>query len=690
MTQHRFHPAVHGPLVLLFSSILLLSVHANQGNDLREQIQFAKSQVYPALVNISVVTKRYSGGRSKRRMGGGSGVIVSPNGHVITNYHVATDAVRLECTLPDGETIQADVVGHDPLTDLSVLQLRMDERDDSNGPLEYATFGNSSDLKVGDYVLAIGNPLFLSSSTTLGIVSNPNRVFTDTTGSDIEQQQLREGEKTGLFTRWIQHDALILPGNSGGPLVNLDGEVVGINELGGNGVGFAIPSNLTSTVLNKMLTDGEIIRGWTGLKVLPVSKLGRDTGALVDSIRPSSPAKRSDLKPGDILLSINGEDVNVQRFAQVPLLYQQIASISPGTTVPVTYERDGEEKSTKITTERLQDFLGKQREFRSLGITVRDITEPMAISRRFPDRNGVIVTGIRPGGMADQAEPSLESDDVLLQMEDRDIESLDTLETYLSEEDAFQQLPVRFRRDRKEMMTVLERQDDESISGGQIGKPWIGIETQVITPSVARTLGNEDLSGFRVTRVYDGTKAVDAGLQAGDLIVQFNEDPLTASEKQDANQLTRRIENRMIGDTVTLTVIRGDKTKKIDVKLQETPTTATDADTFEDTFLEFKARGITHMDRLEKNWSDDLEGVFVTNVKSGGWASLGGLKAEDVIQRVDGSRIKSVEDLEQILSRVKKNQPERIRIFVKRGVQTHFVFIEPEWETFSGLNDENQ
>jgi serine protease Do len=251
------------------------------GDLLRRDIDFARSKVYPTLVNISVVVQSYSGGRVRRFPAAGSGVIVSAAGHVLTNFHVAGHTTRITCTLPSGERIDADTVAHDPLTDLSVLKLRLAQRSNPTEPLPVSTLGNSDALEVGQYVLAMGNPLTLSSSLTLGVVSNTKRVFTDFTGTEMTELDLGAGEKTGIFTRWIQHDALILPGNSGGPLVNLRGEVVGINELGGVGVGFAIPSNLAAKVLNQVLTFGEVRRGWLGVTVLPVEKLGRQRGALV-------------------------------------------------------------------------------------------------------------------------------------------------------------------------------------------------------------------------------------------------------------------------------------------------------------------------------------------------------------------------------------------------------------------------
>src|SRR5262245_37126896 len=327
--------------ILLALSCLFLPAFAQDRAEapLRRDIEFARQQVFPALVNIACVTKNYTGGRLERFPSAGSGVIVSPAGHVLTNYHVAADAAEITCRLPTNEAIPATVIAHDPLTDLSVLKLSLEKRRSADSPLPFARLGDSDALKTGDYVLAMGNPLTLSSSMTLGIVGNPSRVFTSFTGSDIDEMDLGGGQVTGLFTRWIQHDALILPGNSGGPLVNLRGEVVGINELGGTGVGFAIPSNLASHVLNQALTHGSIPRGWLGLTVQPVDKMRLREGVLVGSLQPSGPAEKAGLATGDLILAINGEPVSVLFFEQVPPFYKRVADLAPGSKARLRIRR---------------------------------------------------------------------------------------------------------------------------------------------------------------------------------------------------------------------------------------------------------------------------------------------------------------------------------------------------------------
>src|SRR5258708_27753513 len=188
-----------------------------QGGSVPAGIETARAKVYPALVNITVVMRFYEGGRAQRTPGGGSGVSVTPEGHVITNYHVAGNTTRIICTLSDGKSIEATVIAHDIPSDLSVLKLRAEKRTGSSVPLPYARLGDSETLRVGEPVIAMGNPLMLSSSLTVGGCSNPKRVLTNFMATEMEEQELDQDQKTGMFTRWIQPDAVILPGNSGGP-----------------------------------------------------------------------------------------------------------------------------------------------------------------------------------------------------------------------------------------------------------------------------------------------------------------------------------------------------------------------------------------------------------------------------------------------------------------------------------------
>jgi serine protease Do len=680
-------PAAFAKWIPLFSLVLFLAAAPARAEDsvkAHEQVEFARDQVYPALVNIGVVERSFSGGRIERFPAAGSGVIVSPGGHVVTNYHVAGDASHIVCRLPSKESIEAEVVAHDPLTDLSVLRLKLETRKDKNLAVPFARIGDSSLLAVGEPVLAMGNPLTLSSSMTLGIVGNPSRVFTSFTGSDMDELDLGEGQMTGLFTKWIQHDALILPGNSGGPLVNLHGEVVGINELGGNGVGFAIPSNLVKHVLNQALMYGEVRRGWFGVTIFPVEKMDRRGGALVSSIQPGGPADKAGIVPGDVLLSLDGEAVDAVHFEDVPMLYKRMADFPEGATVAVKVLRGKEEKSMTLTVAKMEKYLGDEHEVRALGVSVREITGPMALFRRWADKNGVLVTGVRPGFPADDAKPGVGFNDVIVDLDGKKVTDFASFKAIADALGKKAGIRVRMRRGNDDLVTVLDtsKKPPESL-GAELPKAWLGVATQVVTPDVATALGTKDLRGFRITQVYPGTEASKAGLKVGDVLTALNGKDLKASRIQDAEVLKRQIENMSVGENAELKVVREGAPVAVTVLLEETPNTATEAKSAADPDLEFKVRSIVFFDRVDNRWSLDQKGVIVTEVTRGGWANLAGLQGGDLILRINEEPINDVPGFEAAVKKTKEakaaagaSSSNIVSIFVRRGYRTHYVFVQ--------------
>jgi len=529
-------------------------------------------------------------------------------------------------------------------------------------------------------VLAMGNPLLLSSSVTLGIVSNPRRVFTDVVGSSIEAVEFEKGDRSGMLTRWIQHDALILPGNSGGPLVNLKGEVIGINQLGGRGIGFAIPSNIARQVLRQVLRTGRIERGWIGVSVLPVEKLGRSTGALIASITPESPAERAGLKPGDILLSLNGMPIRARFMEEIPLVYQQMANLPIGKPVVAEVERQGKRQRFQITVERMEPYYGKEMEFRELGFTARDITRPFAYARKLP-KQGVFITGIRPGYPLDSAEPSLSVGDVILKVGDHPVRNLSELQAALETFKGKELIPITFQRKEEVILSaVRNKPPSEPSPATELPKPWLGIRTQVITRQVAESLGKPDLKGFRITEVLPWSEASKAGLQVGDIIIALNDEPLEASRVQDARDLERRIEQLTIGEQAKLTVLRNHQKLEVAVTLEPTPASAQTTRAVRQKELEFAVRDVTPMDRMRNRWSQDQTGVIVTEVANGGWAQLGGLRLNDLILAINEQPVHNTKEFQQVMDGVIKQRPPVVILFVRRDNDTHFVFLEPDWK----------
>ena len=644
----------------------------------------ARRKVYPALVNIAVVFRYYSSGRAQRAPAGGSGVIISPDGYVLTNFHVAGHTTHITCTLADGEALEAHVVADDSLSDLSVLKLLKPGRAGAGGPLPYAALGDSDKMQVGDAVLAMGNPLMLSSSMTLGIVSNTKRVFTDFTGTQMEDMELDGGEKTGTFTRWIQHDALILPGNSGGPLVNLNGEVVGINELGGEGVGFAIPSNLARLVFQDILHYGRVRRGWLGLSVMPVDKMGRTAGALVSSVTPASPAARAGVQPGDILLALDGLPVSVRFFEQVPLFYQRVARLSVGHPARLSFLREGRTRRAVVRVAPLEPSLGAEQEFRGMGVTLQALTPAMALARHLPDAQGVLVTGVRPGLPFEAALPPVAAGDVILAVSGRPTASLaafrlavDACEKAALGRSGF---PVSLRRKDENLLVIVKTESDKTPEdGGELPRAWLGIKTQVLTPEVADALGMTGQTGFRITEVYPYTEASRAGLKPGDIITALNGASLGASHAQDAEDLAHGVEALAVGDKVHLGLRRGVTKSVLAVVLERTPDSAVQAKTSRSKELEFTTRSITLMDKANNHWPENQQGVLVTEVTAGGWASIAGLHTDDLILSLNGRKVEDVPSFERALAALARARPKVVSVFVRRDALTHFVFIEPDW-----------
>ncbi len=352
--------------VLLLSALACVGAGASRASEsvsatpTRPEIEAAVAAVNPALVKIHVVEVEYNAGREVKTEASGSGAIFSKEGHVITNHHVAGNAKQIICVLADKEEIDADLVGTDPLTDISVLKLRPLTR------REFPTikFGDSDALRVGDPVLAMGSPLALSQSVTRGIVSNTAMVVPDLFWP------LRfeiDGEDVGSVVRWIGHDAKIAGGNSGGPLVNMQGEVVGINEIS-FGLSGAIPGNLAKTVAEQLRLHGKVERAWLGVDAQPLLRsMDSDRGVLVSGVDPGSPAEKAGIKSGDVLLSIGGQDVNARVPEDLPSFNLLVAGLPIGKETSLVLLRKGAKETIPVTPQERESAWQKERELEAWG-----------------------------------------------------------------------------------------------------------------------------------------------------------------------------------------------------------------------------------------------------------------------------------------------------------------------------------
>jgi serine protease Do len=386
----------------------------------------------PVVVNISTTTQRSGRGgandpideffnrffgesppkeNSQRSLG--SGILISKDGEILTNYHVVRNADAIKVKLADQTEFEARLIGKDSRTDLAMIKIRR-----SGGNLPFARLGSSSQLDVGDWVMAIGNPFGLDHTVTAGIVSAKGRVI-----------------GAGPYDNFIQTDASINPGNSGGPLINAAGEVVGVNsaifsQTGGNvGIGFAIPIDLAKKVADQLRKNGKVIRGWLGIRAQDVSpqlasSLGIVRGgemAVVTEVTEGSPAAEAGIKSNDIVVEFNGKPV--PRSHDFPSV---IADTPPGQKVTLKIIREKKEQTVAVKIGELPDESDASQQIEAkdaeIGLRVQRITPEAARRLGMNSTKGVIVIEVQPGSPAEQV--GLEPADVIREVNQRPVNNV--------------------------------------------------------------------------------------------------------------------------------------------------------------------------------------------------------------------------------------------------------------------------
>lgn len=401
--------------------------------DLQRQVKNTANKVIPSVVSIaSTVMVRdqafsdealpfglFKEPPTRRQYGQGSGVIVSPEGYIITNNHVVADAVDVEVVLADRRQYKGRVVATDPKTDVAVVKIQATK-------LPTVTWGDSSQLDVGDFVLAIGNPLGLSRTVTFGIVSAVGRA--DVGVADFED--------------FIQTDAPINPGNSGGALVNTNGELVGINTAiasptgGSVGVGFAIPSNMARAAMQSLIKTGRVVRGFLGASTQDVSpSLGKIfhlpdvKGAIVTDVQSKGSAERGGLKRGDVVVRFDGRDVMDSGH-----LRNLVAQSSIGSKHRLDLVREGKvyqaelviQEAPRERTKKTQATTTTSTVHPLAGVVFDDVTPPLARQMDLPVSSGVVVTDIEEGSLAEAS--GLQPGDVVLEFNRQYVQNFSTFQ----------------------------------------------------------------------------------------------------------------------------------------------------------------------------------------------------------------------------------------------------------------------
>ncbi|MBI5605501.1 MAG: DegQ family serine endoprotease [Deltaproteobacteria bacterium] len=340
--------------------------------------------------------------------GVGSGFVISPDGYILTNNHVIEEADQIKVKLSNGQEYKGKVIGRDPKTDLALIKI-----EGATG-LHSLKLGNSEEMKVGNWVVAVGSPFGLEQTVTAGIVSAKGRVI----GS-------------GPYDNFIQTDASINPGNSGGPLINLKGEVVGINTAimaQGQGIGFAIPINMAKEIAGQLKDKGRVTRGWLGVSIQEVTPelaksfgLKENKGALIAQVGPDSPAEKAGLQQGDVILEFDSQPV-----ADSKELPRIVAGTPVGKTVTVKLAREGKTMDRSLKVGELQEKAERAMSpssHKSLGLAVQDLTPEIAQGLGLKKAGGVVVAQVEPGSPA--AEAGLRQGDVIQEVNRKPVRNAD-------------------------------------------------------------------------------------------------------------------------------------------------------------------------------------------------------------------------------------------------------------------------
>lgn len=397
-----------------------------------QRVTAVTQTVFPAVVRLDVAQEIYENGKRTLRRGIGSGVIFDDAGHILTNFHVAGRAAEIYITLANKERVKAKLVGDDHWTDLAVVQLDMDEIKAKKITFAHAELGTSKTLKTGQDVIAIGTPFGLTRTMTLGIVSNNERTF-------YPQVEQIDDYETGEFSNWIQMDTPIAPGNSGGPLVDLDGKIVGINTRGitGQALNFAIPIDTAKPVIDELLADakpdhkGRVTRADIGIDLKPLQDLETfyaidiNRGVLINGVDRGAPAALAGVKAQDILLSVDGKPTNVRFPEEIAPTRQMLARLALDKPVELVLLRGKEEMKFTLTPVKLESAVGEERELKKWGLSVRDVTRVYANDNQLDDDLGVVVTSLTSGSPGDKAE--LRPGDIVRAVNGKPVTDLDSL-----------------------------------------------------------------------------------------------------------------------------------------------------------------------------------------------------------------------------------------------------------------------
>lgn len=661
------------------------SAQASAASELRSKPQVsatsigsARDAVLPYVVSILVVREDFEGGEPKLSVSSGSGTVITPEGHVVTNAHVTDRGRSYRVVFGDGREREATLVGQDAASDLAVLLIKGETL-----PMPHARFADHDDLASGETVLAMGAPWGLSNSLSAGVVNNPRRLLVSLFDDEADyEDQIDNDLPTGRYYAWIQHDAAIAPGNSGGPLVDMDGDIVGVNTRGmlfGGNLAFAIPVSDVRSVVKQLIATGSVPRSDLGLRLRSLRGSGETRGVLVNAVDRGGAAEKAGLKPGDRLLSLAGVPLNAPQAVDVPAIQRRFAELPSGTSVEMRVTDGAKERVVRVVPSAMPTQRGEQAAFAPFGLSLQELTTAMTERRRLDVDHGLLVTTFRAGGPAATARPPIPAGAVLLKANGHPLRTLQDLDALKGGDAAAKPVVLEFLAagERRLSAIVPQWRDRTREPLPELPKAWAGVEVQPVPTSLAAVLGLP-ASGFRITRVYPGSPLGQSGAKVGDLITHVGGEALPAVNDSRFELFAQRVREFEIGDTLVFDGVREGRPMAWSAKLVASPIPVSALRSIEVRRLRAQFREMGFSDRVERDLPLDQAGVLVQSVESGGAAGLAHLQAGDVIVRIGAMPVDRLDALGPALSAAMRTM-ERIPVSIIRGGNARIVHLEATW-----------
>ncbi|MFC1497979.1 trypsin-like peptidase domain-containing protein [Verrucomicrobiota bacterium] len=411
-------------LIICLSCVTLNSCSLPGGNasrlsamDFRKVVRESKDKVFPAVVYVKCLRESHERGKKQSQEISGSGVLINSDGELLTNWHVVDKTTEIRCLLHDGRAFYAEIIGADKDMDLALLRLKSSEGIKN---LPYAELGDSSKLNEGDFVMAMGAPWGMARSVSIGIVSCTRRFL----------------QGNSEYSLWLQTDAAICPGNSGGPLINTDGKVVGINTRAtfyGGDTGFAVPSKTIKEILPRLRQSGDVEWSWIGLKIQAIRDFNRNVyfdsdgknGVIVAGTDPGSPAKRAGILERDRILSINGKPVNSLTEETLPEIRRIIGLLPIGESAAFELLRAGKKITLNLIPRKKGKVEGKELDCPRWDLTVKAINQFDNPNLYFHRKEGVFIFGVKYPGNASNAR--ITNNGIILEIDGEKVTTLDDI-----------------------------------------------------------------------------------------------------------------------------------------------------------------------------------------------------------------------------------------------------------------------